>query len=481
VAPGLPAASVGRVSRLWRAVVGALVVGGLRVYFRRIERFHPERAPARGPVLFVSNHPGSLTDAFIIGSTVPRVVHFVATVRLFKSRPIAALLSRCGVIPVNRRQDDPTAMRSVGDTFEHCFDVLERAGAIGIFPEGVSYNDEQMRPVKTGAARMALQIEDRHDGALALRIAPVGLTYEAKGRYRSDVLAHFGEPFRAADWLPQYRADPHAGVLALSAAIDQRIRQLILDLPSLDQQRIVASVKRLYLGRLRASNLLIRESMPEHAEELVLTQAIGQALRHFETHAPDRLQAFVNDLMRYERRLWALGLSDEAIGDADGAGSPRGGGFWRAVGLAAGAPLAIYGWIHRLAPAWFVEWAVEKFSPRENRRAQVAHASIIAGLVGFGALYATAAVLMWRLAGLQWALLYVASLPLSGLYAHAWMGSLARHGGHVRAGWLLDRMPLTRRHLARMRHRLIQEIDEFRAEYRREVLGIEPATGGPQV
>jgi glycerol-3-phosphate O-acyltransferase/dihydroxyacetone phosphate acyltransferase len=460
-----------------RAVVGTLVVGGLRVYFRRIERFHAERAPAVGPTLFVSNHPGSLTDAFIIGSSVPRVVHFVATVRLFKSKPVAALLVRCGVIPINRRQDDPAAMRTVAGTFEHCFRVLEQGGAIGIFPEGVSYNDEQMRPIKTGAARMALEIEDRHDGALGLRIAPVGLTYEAKGRYRSDVLAHFGETFRAADWLPAYRADRHAGVRALSSAINQRIRALILDLPSLDEQRIVSSVKRLYLRRLRAGNLLIHEPMPAHAEELVLTQAIGQALKYFEGHDPDRLRVFVDDLMRYERRLDAVGLGDPALESVDDVAGRSGWPVWRAAALAMSAPLALYGWVHRLAPAHFIEWAVEKFSPRENVRAQIAHVSMIAGLIGFGALYAAAAAVMWHYAGPGWAAAYVLSLPLSGLFAHAWMRGLARVSGEMRAGWLLARMPFTRRYLVRMRARLIAEIEAFRAEYRREVLKVE--TAGP--
>ena len=41
---------------------------------------------------------------------------------------------------------------------------------------------------------MALELEHRHEGKLNLQIAPVGLTYSQKERYRSDVLAHFGAP-----------------------------------------------------------------------------------------------------------------------------------------------------------------------------------------------------------------------------------------------------------------------------------------------
>src|SRR5437879_11215696 len=67
---------------------------------------------------------------------------------------------------------DPKAMRTVADTFEACFRVLERGEAVGIFPEGITYNDSQLKEVKTGAARMALELENRHQGRLGLQIVP---------------------------------------------------------------------------------------------------------------------------------------------------------------------------------------------------------------------------------------------------------------------------------------------------------------------
>src|SRR5439155_979149 len=94
---------------------------------------------------------------FVIGTSVPQQVHFVATVQLFRFKPLAWLLKQCGIIPVNRLKDDPRAMRSVADTFEACFKILEQGGAVGIFPEGVTYDDSQLKTVKTGAARMALE------------------------------------------------------------------------------------------------------------------------------------------------------------------------------------------------------------------------------------------------------------------------------------------------------------------------------------
>src|SRR4030095_12317272 len=108
------------------------VIGlALGFYFQRIERFRQERVPLTGPVLFTSNHPNSLTDSFVIAASAGRPVHFVATVQLFRFAPLKWLLSRCGVIPINRLADDPKSMRSVADTFEACFRVLESGQAVG--------------------------------------------------------------------------------------------------------------------------------------------------------------------------------------------------------------------------------------------------------------------------------------------------------------------------------------------------------------
>src|SRR5882757_3042549 len=97
--------------RLMRGLIGI----ALGFYFRRIERFHAERVPRSGPVLFTSNHPNSLTDSFVIGGSVPRKVSFLATVQLFRFAPLKWILLHAGVIPINRVKDNPRAIKSVTD------------------------------------------------------------------------------------------------------------------------------------------------------------------------------------------------------------------------------------------------------------------------------------------------------------------------------------------------------------------------------
>jgi len=264
----------------------------LGFYFRRIELFHAERMPLRGPVLLTSNHPNSLTDSFVIGAAVPRKVNFVATVQLFRIQPIKWLLTRCGVIPINRVRDDPKAMRTVTDAFEACYRVLERGEAIGIFPEGVTYDDSQLKEVKSGAARMALELEHRHGGKLGLRLVPVGLTLSAKEVYRSDVLVHFGEPIVPAEYLAGYEDSRKECIRHLTGEIERRIQTLILNLPELEHRRVVEGVRRLYLERLVLGNRVRLEAVSSRAAELLLTQRIAEQVTRIFTEQPERAQAF---------------------------------------------------------------------------------------------------------------------------------------------------------------------------------------------
>ncbi|MEK7677872.1 MAG: lysophospholipid acyltransferase family protein [Verrucomicrobiota bacterium] len=439
----------------------------LGFYFARIERFHPERVPRDGPVLFVSNHPNSVSDAFVIGTSVPRKVNFVATVRLFRLKPVRWLLTQCGVIPINRVKDDPRAMRTVLDSFEACFRVLERGEAIGIFPEGITHDDPQLKAVKTGAARMALELEHRHGGRLGLHIVPVGLTFSAKEIYRSEVLVNFGEPIRAANFLPGYPEKKRDCIHALNGEIEQCIQSLILHLSKLERARIVEAVKRLYFDRLLAGNTVIHEPVTAKAEELLLTQAIANAVDFTFDNHPERAAAFVRKLDHYERRLQRLQLSDEVLAHFP-ARQPL---VWRSMAWALlavmVAPLAAYGWVHRLAPFALIRWAVRRHARAPGDKTHVSTVSVLAGVAGFGCFYGLFIAIFHQFFGWPATFWYALSLPVASLVAHYYVRGLRRFAAGCQAALVLMRAPLAARQLLDLRSQLIAEIEAERQEFNR--------------
>ncbi len=458
--------------------IGRWILGtALGFYFSRIEQFHGERVPLTGPVFFTSNHPNSVTDAFVIGASVPRKVNFVATVQLFRFAPLRWLLARCGVIPINRVKDDPRAMRTVMATFEACFRVLERGEAIGIFPEGITHDDPQLKTVKTGAARMALELEQRHAGKLGLQIVPVGLTFSAKETYRSEVLVNFGEPIRVVDFLTGYPEKKRDCIHALTIEIEHRIEALILHLPRLERTRVVEAVKRLYLDRLLVGNRVIHEPVPPKAGELRLTQAIAQAVNFTFEHHPERAVAFAKKLARYERWLKRLNLSDAELAHSPDKRQLVWRSFaWALLGLVL-APVAAYGWLHRLVPITIIGWAVRRFAQLSVNKTHVSTTAILAGAVAFGVCYGVYVAVFHSIFGLPASFWYALSLPVASLVAHYYLRGLRWFGLNVRSTIVLFRARSAARRLLALRNELIAEIEAARWQIPTEALASEGKSG----
>ena len=449
----------------------------LGFYFSRLERFHPERVPRTGPVLFTSNHPNSVTDAFIIGASVPRKVNFVATVQLFRWAPVRWLLTRFGVIPINRVKDDPHAMRTVLTTFEACFRVLEQGEAIGIFPEGITHDDPQLKTVKTGAARMALELEHRHGGSLGLQIVPVGLTFSAKERYRSEVLVSFGEPIRVADFLVGYPERKHVCLHTLTTEIERRIESLMLHLPKLERARVVDAVKRLYLDQLRVGNRVIHEPVPPQAGELMLTQAIASAVDFTCAQYPERAAAFAQKLDRHERWLQRLNLSEEELAQFPGRVPWIWHSLvWAVLGLAL-LPVALFGWVHRLLKYLIINPAVRGYADLSKNKTRVSTTVILAGAISFGVIYGAYIALVHAVFGYPVSLWYALALPVASLVAHYYLRGLLRFALDMRSAYVRLRAPVAARRLLAQRRELIAEIEAARWQVPAEALTPEQKGG----
>ena len=206
-----------------RAVLTPLLRFILRIFFRRIDVAGLERVPRSGPTLFVINHPNGLLDPLFVLCFAPRAVSFLGKAPLFRMPVVGWLARGMDAIPVYRRQDGDGDTGQNRETFVKTRDLLERGGTIAIAPEGVSHNDPRLRPLKTGAARIAL------GSATPVMIVPAGLYYSAKHQFRSDASVYFGEPIEVTSVRPGPDGEPlPADVAALTQRIDEALDRVTL-------------------------------------------------------------------------------------------------------------------------------------------------------------------------------------------------------------------------------------------------------------
>ncbi|MCB0569962.1 MAG: 1-acyl-sn-glycerol-3-phosphate acyltransferase [Phaeodactylibacter sp.] len=384
-----------------------LVRACFRLYYRRtiINRsgLHFNR-----PAILVSNHPNTLMDPLNAAEQVPMIVHFLANAGLFKSRLGNWFFNTFFCIPIERPEDTEGKPLNNRESFARCDAFLGQGGCLYIAPEGYSFVERRLRPLKTGTARIALSAENAKAFELGLCIVPVGLSYEAPQRFGSRVLINVGEPIWAKDYREAYESGSFMAPKMLTADLAERLRALIIDTRD--------DAEGLLVSRLEQ---LLRNSRPvPEALHFSRTKALIERLREWHSDRPEQYQAFAEEVAKYFEQLHALRTSDAAL-----ARPPRPLALHLA-GLVLFFPLYLYGLTNNFLPAYIPLLLTRKLKLYTGYDSTV---KILSGLITFPLFYFLQTRLVYGLYDGHTALLYLISLLPAGLFA--W--HFRRHQGRV--------------------------------------------------
>jgi 1-acyl-sn-glycerol-3-phosphate acyltransferase len=289
-----------------RRVIVALLRFAFRVYFRRVEVDGLENVPAKSPVIFVLNHPNALVDPAFLLCLAPRRVSFLAKAPLFKMPVIGFLVRALDSLPVYRRQDEGEDVLRNLETFAAARKLLAKGGTIGICPEGVSHDEPRLRPIKTGAARIALGAVSTGE-VKELKIVPAGLYYTSKMTFRSAVLLHFGKSIEVTRTkLEENSNSPRAAVRELSDKIESALREVMLDAEHEEALHTIARAERIFSEEGSDAN----DSL---AGELQLQQRFIKAYKVLRDHAPERLARLEARMTRFEEELKQAGVDPDDL------------------------------------------------------------------------------------------------------------------------------------------------------------------------
>jgi glycerol-3-phosphate O-acyltransferase / dihydroxyacetone phosphate acyltransferase len=224
----------------------------IHIFFREIEVDHGGNLPPSGPVVLVANHTNGLVDGLLLMATLARYPRFLGKSTLFKIPPLWPFLKLAGVIPVYRAIDGGQLSQN-SNAFASSHEILAHGGVVALFPEGISHDEPSLQPLKTGAARIALEA-GADSAAAGLVTVPVGLTYDAKARFRSRALVRIGPPEVISRWADGYGADDHQAVRQLTISLAERLSQVNPEFASWEQAEQLARVAEVVARRPRATS-----------------------------------------------------------------------------------------------------------------------------------------------------------------------------------------------------------------------------------
>ena len=426
-----------------------------------------ERFPPKGPVLLVANRPSSLLDPAVLVYLLSRPVHFGAKHTLFKG-PFRAVLEAFGAIPLVRAQDDPRAMRRNVEAFERYAALLREGRVTAIFPEGLTQDDPHLAPVKTGAARIAVQAEDAADFTLQLAVVPVGLQFEPRRRFRADAFVRFGEPFTISDLAPQHAEAPRRAVQELTDRIGAALKSVAYHVESTEQIPFVERLADVYFRRARRTGIAGVRGRGLRRE---LLQKMAACLNYYVEADRESVTEVERALERYERLREKAGLDRGLLEEPSrllpGPLAPVQATAEAILGLVP----ALFGFLTGAIPYYAAKRFAQRSSARNGNIAALSFRHIQAGAITFPLVYGLEIAWVWQSFSGAATIVFALLLVPTGLFARVWarrMCKLAVHLSGRVATWLkLDAVA----RVGQAQDQLLQRMDVMRDRYRTEVLG----------
>ncbi len=414
----------------------------VQVFFRQIEVVGLGNVPAEGggPVIFAGNHPNSLIDPVMIFATSRRVVHFAAKDVLFRNAVTRALFTALGSVPIRRRSDHVGESVDNTSAFDALFEVLARGRAIGIFPEGISHDQSQLARLKTGAARIALGVKERHPD-LPLQIIPCGLTFIRRKRFRGRVLVQYGEPIVIEQGLQQLHAeDEHQAARLLTEQIEEGIRALTINVSDWETLRVLDGVRRMY-----------QPPKIPLAHRVELARRFSLVYEQVKDE-PEVMQLY-GRVSEYIDRLGDIGLADHQLRRPLHTGAMTLKFARQLVWTFIWLPLAAPGVIIHAPVGLLAGWGGHRFTPRKD---VIATSKLLTGLLLVSLLYAALVAAAVWLGSWLWGLAALLLLPMTG---HATLKVMERASSARRLVMRTARTFRWRREVRQLR-RLRQELEQ---------------------
>ena len=440
-------------------LIRLISLAGVYTFFRRISSQHVNNIPTDTPVIFVSNHPNTMIDPLVVGTTCNRKLFFFAKSTLFNNFFSKWLLPKLQLVPVYRRQDDPSQTNKNQDTFEKGFQILKNNGAFLIFPEGVSTGERTLSKIKTGAARIGFGAMVKNDWALDITMIPVGLSYSNAIKFKSNVIVRYGSPISLKEFRDQYDLNEFNVVNQLTQQIETALTKLTTNVNDLASEEIVSALELIYKKELMTDLGLDSKNK---SDDFSATKGLVNGVEWYFKNKPERVEEFKEKFQNYQNHLSLLKLKDEFLDPTNKSIT-----LFERIQIIAyltlGFPIYLYGVINNIIPYKLPRLIAKQFA---RSKSEIAPTKLITG-IGIFVIYYILEILFFSLVfnNQLLTIIYISSLIPSGNFVLSYIFKIRKYRQHLRFLTIFYQKRYLMYQIIEERQALIKFINKAKDEY----------------
>jgi 1-acyl-sn-glycerol-3-phosphate acyltransferase len=389
-----------------------------RFYYRKIVINDLKRIPSNQPVILAPNHQNALMDALAIVCGSEFQVVFLARADIFKSRFLARVLTFMNIMPIYRIRDGYENVKRNDEVFEKTNQVMRNMyNPLCLFPEGNHGDRRRLRGLVKGLFRIAFMAQEEYGEKQGIVIIPLGINYGHYQNFRSTLLINYGNPIEVSDYYSVYTVNPMLAINQLKERYAAEVSKLMIDIQTEEYYQTYMSLRTIFNDDMRNSLGITDHSLTgKFKADKVMIAMLDKEL----SADPDTLKNLDTQVTEYKSGLQKAGLRDWVIRKEK----------YSMAGIAVSVllkiiffPLFLAGFINNILPYWFVALKGAKIKDSQFQSSF----KFVIGMVAFPIWYLVfGGLLCFVSINALIKLLYILSMPVTGLFAFHYFISLKK-------------------------------------------------------
>lgn len=381
-----------------------------KIFYRKVIYQGIENIPKDKPVMLAPNHQNALMDALALVFSAKRTIVFLARSDIFINKFVSGLLFFFRILPVYRIRDGKEKLKLNEIIFNKTVEVLEQGKTVTIFPEAQHIDKRHLRTLKKGVQRVAFAAAEKNDYDIDIQIVPVGIYYSNYWNFRTVLQVNYGKPIAVKQFYELHKENPAKAMIALRDKMSREIKKQMLDIRNLENHETIEHLREIcdvpMMKRMGTQRFV-------QQKKFKADKKIIELVENFSENNPEAYKTLEEKTQQYTEGLKNLKLSDWAFEKRINITML----VLRLFALIVGLPFWLYGTLNNIIPAILPVPVKRKLKDRQFE------SSFVYGLgaISFPIFYFLQTLAVYSFAGnIWWALAYLLSLPVTGLFAFSY-------------------------------------------------------------